>query len=178
MAGDASNNSSNMTDIKIDKVVLNMGIGSNEDMAQNAKLLLEKLTGRKPVTTVSKKRQPEFKLRKGQAIGAMVTLRNKEAADMLKRALDANDGIIKRGAIANNTLSFGVKEYIYFQGVKYDPKIGMLGLNVNASFTRKGRRIELRKRKRSGQGAKHKKIANEVIAAYLEKNLGAKMAAE
>ena len=68
-----------------------------------------------------------------------------------------------------------MKEYIYFSGVKYDPKIGMLGLNVNASFTRKGRRIETRKRKRSRAGSKHKRISNDDIATYLESHYGAKV---
>lgn len=162
-----------MQNIFIDKVVLNIGIGSNEEMYQNARLLLEKLTSHKPIKSVSKKRLPEFKIRKGQVIGSMVTLRNKEALDMLKRSIDANDGIIRYSSISNNSLSFGVKEYIYFSGVKYDPKIGMLGLNINASFTRKGRRVELRRRKETKVGAKHKKIANDEIASYLEKNFGA-----
>lgn len=167
-----------MREIRVDKVVLNIGIGSNEDIAPNARMLLEKLTGHKPVPTVSKKREPELKLRKGQVIGAMVTLRNKEALDMLKRALEANDGALKPSAIANNSLSFGVSEYIYFSGVKYDPKIGMLGLNVNASFSRMGRRVELRKRKRSKAGLQHKSIPREEIVQYVEKNLGAKVGAE
>jgi large subunit ribosomal protein L5 len=162
-----------MQTIFIDKVVLNIGIGSNEELYQNARMLLEKLTSHQPVKTLSKRRVPELKIRRGQVIGAMVTLRNREAHDMLKRAIDANDEILKSSSISNNSLSFGVKEYIYFSGVKYDPKIGMLGLNVNASFTRKGRRIETRKRKRSRAGPRHKRIANEEIASYLERNYGA-----
>ncbi len=164
-----------MKGIFIDKVVLNIGIGSNEEMFNNAKALLEKLTNRQPIKTVSKRRVPELKLRKGQVIGAMVTLRNNEAQEILKRAIEANDGLLKSSSIANNSLSFGVKEYIYFSGVKYDPRIGMLGLNVNASFTRKGRRVEIRKRKQSRAGAKHKRIADAEIAKYLESKFGAKV---
>jgi large subunit ribosomal protein L5 len=164
-----------MQSIFIDKVVLNIGIGSNEDMYQNARMLLEKLTGRQPVQTKSKRRVPELKIRRGQVIGAMVTLRGDDASSILKRAIEANDEALRNSCISNNSLSFGVREYIYFSGVKYDPKIGMLGLNVNASFTRKGRRIEVRKRKRSKAGAWHKRIPNEEIAAYLEKRYGAKI---
>ncbi len=164
-----------MQQIFIDKVVLNIGIGSNENLYQNAKLLLEKLTNHQPVQTLSKRRVPELKIRRGQVIGAMVTLRNEEAQEMLRRAIEADDDIIKSSSISNNSLSFGVKEYIYFSGVKYDPKIGMLGLNVNASFTRKGRRIETRKRKQSKSGLKHKKILNEEIAKYLESKYSAKI---
>lgn len=167
-----------MQNIVIDKVVLNIGIGSNEDMYTNARLLLEKLTSRKPIQTVSKKRLPEFKIRKGQVIGAMVTLRNKEAEDMIRRALDANDNVLKYSSISNNSLSFGVKEYIYFSGVKYDPKIGMLGLNLNASFTRKGRRVELRRRKESKMGKRQKKISNDDIANYIENKFEMKVSRE
>ncbi|MCL4365011.1 MAG: 50S ribosomal protein L5 [Candidatus Marsarchaeota archaeon] len=167
-----------MQNIFIDKVVLNIGIGSNEEMYQNARLLLEKLTDGKPVPNVSKKRRPELKLRKGQVIGAMVTLRNEKASEMLKRAIEANDSIISGRSISNNSLSFGVKEYIYFSGVKYDPKIGMLGLNVNVSFTRPGRRIEERRRSRSAVGRKHKSISSKEITSYVEKSFGAKVEGE
>ncbi len=164
-----------MQQIFIDKVVLNIGIGSNENLYQNAKMLLEKLTSHQPVQTLSKRRVPELKIRRGQVIGAMVTLRNEEAYEMLRRAIEANDDMLKNSSISNNSLSFGVKEYIYFSGVKYDPKIGMLGLNVNASFTRKGRRIETRKRKQSKSGLKHKRIPDAEIAKYLESKYNAKI---
>ncbi|MDE1824554.1 MAG: 50S ribosomal protein L5 [Candidatus Micrarchaeota archaeon] len=159
-----------MQGIYLDKVVVNIGIGDNENLFQNAKLLLEKLTGRKPVAARSRTRQPELKLRKGQIIGAFVTLRDDDARDMLKRALDANDNIVSERGIAGNSFSFGVKEYIYFPGVKYDPKIGMLGLNVNAAFRRKGKRVETRKRKRSKVAATHREIPNTAIMGYLKDN--------
>ena len=164
-----------MQEIYLDKVVLNIGIGDNENLFQNAKLLLEKLTSHTPVPAKSKNRQPELKLRKGQVIGALVTLRKSEAKTMLKRALEANDLLIKESNIANNSFSFGVKEYIYFAGVKYDPKIGMLGLNLNASFARKGRRIEYRKRKRANVATFHRRIERNDIMEYLTKNFNIKV---
>jgi large subunit ribosomal protein L5 len=165
-----------MQEIRLDKLVLNIGIGASEEKLENAKALLKKLTGHEIAYTVAKKRFPEFGIRKGQVIGAVVTLRNSEASSFLKSALDANNNEIGRNSIANNSLNFGVKEYIYFSGVKYDPKIGMLGLNVNASFARRGARVENRKRKRNSAGRFHKTIKREDLQAYLEKNFGAKMA--
>jgi large subunit ribosomal protein L5 len=167
-----------MQNIKLDKVVVNIGIGSNEEKIDSARALLKKLTGREAAHTKAKKRFPEFGIKKGQIIGAVVTLRNKQAVDFLKSALDANDNTIKRGAIANNSVNFGIKEYIEFSGIKYDPKIGMLGLNVNASFSRPGIRVETRKRKSSSAGVRHRQIASEELQAYLEKNFGAKVAKE
>ena len=164
-----------MQDIRLDKLVVNIGIGSSEEKLDNARSLLKKLTGRNAAHTKAKKRFPEFGIRKGQVIGAVVTLRDKQAVDFFKNALDANNNVLFKESIANNSVNFGVKEYIYFSGVKYDPKIGMLGLNVNASFSRKGVRVENRKRKSSRAGKKHRNIAREELQAYIEKSFGVKL---
>lgn len=165
-----------MQDIYLEKVVINIGIGSNENAIEGAKSLIKKLTNHDASSTTAKKRSPEFKIRKGQLIGAVATLRKKEAYDILKRALDANNNQITENAIANNSLNFGVKEYIYFTGVKYDPKIGILGLNVNASFARKGLRVKRRKRRSGNVSRKHNSVSREAIIAYIEKHFGAKLA--
>ena len=167
-----------MQQIYLEKVVLNMGIGSSEDKLDSAKQLLKKLTGHEASYTTSKRRLPEFGIRKGQTIGAVVTLRKEEAAQFLKKALEANDNIIRPAGIAGNSVNFGVKEYIEFSGVKYDPKIGMLGLNINASFARKGRRVERRKIKKASAAAAHKNIGKDELISYLEKSFKVKVTEE
>lgn len=152
-----------------------MGIGASEEKLDNAKTLLKRLTGKEVAYTKARRRLPEFSIRKDQRIGAVVTLRGKPAKEFLARALDANSNAIVYSSIARNSVNFGVKEYIYFSGVKYDPKLGMLGLNVNASFARKGLRVERRKRKTSKIPARHREITREEIAKYLEKGFGAKV---
>jgi large subunit ribosomal protein L5 len=163
-----------MRELRLEKVVVNIGIGDNENMYPNAKALLQKLTGKEAVPTHSKRREPELKIRKGQVIGAMVTLRGNDAKDMLKRALDANNNTVKESAVANNSLNFGVNEYIYFSGVKYDPKIGMLGLNVNAAFGRRGKRVELRRRKAGSVGLNHRNIEPDELRGFITEKFGAK----
>lgn len=166
-----------MRSIYLDKVVINIGTGSSsEDAADNARALIKKLTNHEAGYAFSRKRDPELKLRKGQKIGAVVTLRKHDAFDFLKRALDANNNQLSDRAVSNNSVNFGVKEYIYFTGVKYDPKIGILGMNVNAAFARKGKRVELRKRKRSDVAKRHREIKKEEIMGYLEKNFNIKTA--
>ncbi len=167
-----------MEQIYLDKLVINIGVGQTEDKLQAAKALLKKLTGREAISIPSKKREPELKLRKGQIIATAVTLRKKEAFEMLKRALEANDNIIGKNAVAKNSINFGIKEYIYISGVKYDPAIGMLGMNINGAFARKGRRVEKRKRAASKVGEKHKNIKKEEILEYLQSKFGAKMISE
>ncbi len=168
-------NTNPMRDVRLEKLVVNIGIGDKEDMFVNAKSLLEKLTGRSAVATKAKRREPELKIRKGQVIGAMVTLRGTEAQTLLKRALEANNNVVTESAMANNSLNFGVSEYIYFSGVKYDPKIGMLGMNINAAFGRKGKRVELRKRKAGRVAVEHRNIAPEELQQYIESKFGAKV---
>lgn len=163
-----------MREVRLNKVTVNIGIGDNEDRFQNAKALLEKLTGRIAVATKSKHRVPELKVRKGQVIGAMVTLRNKEASELLKRALDANNNTVYESSVANNSINFGVSEYIYFSGVKYDPKIGMLGLNVNGSFGRRGKRVETRKRGARKVSSSHRDVSKEEIMEFMKERYGAK----
>lgn len=167
-----------MQQIMIEKVTINIGIGSKEQELQNAKALLKKLTGREAVPTNAKRRDPSLGIKKGQVIGAMVTLRKNAATEMLRKALDANNNQIRDRSITENSLSFGIKEYIDFTGVKYDPAIGMLGMNVNASFARRGRRIELRRRKRSKMAREHRTISKEDIIEYLTKNFEAKVVME
>lgn len=157
-----------MREIYLDKVVINIGIGQNENMLENAKALIKKLTDHNAGTTVSKRRDPELKLKKGQHIGAVSTIRGEEAGDFLKRALDANNNVIKRTAIANNSLNFGISEYIYFAGVKYDPKIGILGMNINAAFKRAGNRTALRRRRASSPGKKHSRITSEEVLKFVQ----------
>jgi large subunit ribosomal protein L5 len=164
-----------MRDIYLDKVVVNIGIGPTEDKLENAKTLLKKLTGHEAGFAKAKKRFPEFGIRQGQIIGTMVTLRGIEALNFFKSALDANGNVLFTNSIANNSVNFGIKEYIYFSGVKYDPKIGMLGLNVNASFSRKGARVGLRKRRRSIVSKEHKMIKADELKSYVESKFGIKV---
>jgi large subunit ribosomal protein L5 len=164
-----------MQDIRLEKVVANMGIGPSEDKQESAKQLLKKLTGRDAAHTTARKRFPAFGIKQGQVIGVVVTLRGREADAFFKRALDAVDGVVRESSIANNSVNFGVKEYIYFSGVKYDPKIGMLGLNVNALFARKGSRVERRRMKSGAVGRKHRTVTRDEIASLLENSYKVKV---
>ena len=158
-----------MRAVRINKLVLNIGTGGEEKNAEAAKRLLELMTGMKPAEELSKRRAPAFKITKGQVIGAFVTLRGQKSSDLLKRLLDAVDNRIKDSGITPNSLSFGIKEYIDIRGIKYDPAIGMLGMNVNVSFRRKGARVAARKRMASSLPARHAIIGRELIRDYVKK---------
>lgn len=158
-----------MRELVLDKLVINIGTGSDENAQAHAKRLLEIITSRKPADAISKKRNPAFKVSKGQKIGAFVTVRGQGIKPLATRLIDAVDSKLKETAVADNSVSFGIHEYIDISGVKYDPKIGMLGMNVNLAFKRRGARVALRKRMRAGIPKKHRIVERDRIKDYMKK---------
>jgi large subunit ribosomal protein L5 len=145
-----------MREIIVDKVTVNMGVGEPGEGLENAKKLMEALSGSKVVETKAHDRNPTFKLRKGLPIGAKTTLRGKSAEEFVEKALVANKKVMKASNFdARGNFSFGVREYIDFPGAKYDPKIGMVGFDVCVTLSRRGERVKRRKVKPSTVGKSH-----------------------
>lgn len=157
-----------MRELVLDKLVINIGTGSDENAQAHAKKLLEMITNRKPANAVSKKRNPAFKVVKGQNIGAFVTVRGKEIKPLASRLIGAVDDRLRETAVAENSVSFGIHEYIDISGVKYDPKIGMLGMNVNLTFKRRGARVALRKRMCARVPKSHRIVDRGLIKQYMQ----------
>ncbi|MBI5223107.1 50S ribosomal protein L5 [Candidatus Micrarchaeota archaeon] len=146
-----------MRKILIDKVTVNIGVGSPGDRLENAKTLLSKLSGAgTPVETKARKRDPVFKLRKGLPIGAKITLRGAPAKTFLEKALAAKRRTLKESNFdRRGNFAFGVHEYIDFPGAKYDPTIGMFGFDICVTLRRPGNSVALRRLSPSKIGAKH-----------------------
>lgn len=163
-------------EVRIEKVVLNSGAGESGEKLQKAKKMLEMITGRKACVTLARKREPTFKIKKGEPIGVKVTLRKKEAVEFLKKAFAAVENKIKLSSFDKfGNFSFGIKEYVYLPGVKYDPSIGLLGFDVCVSFSKPGFRVKYRKRKKSKIGNYPTK---EECIEYLKKNFNIKIEEE
>jgi large subunit ribosomal protein L5 len=128
-----------MREITIDKVVINIGVGQAGDRLNKAVKVIEMLTGHKPVLTTSKKTVREFNLRKGLTIGAKVTLRKADAEKFLKEALYAREYKFPHYSVdKQGNAYFGVSEYTDFKGMKYDPEIGIFGMDVAVVLKRRG----------------------------------------
>ena len=134
-----------MREIRIEKVTLSIGSGIQEENNKKAIALLKLITGKKPVQSLAKKRIAQWKIRPGLPIGAKVTLRKDAALEALGNLLKAVDNKVSKKKFTEAGFSFGVPEYIDIPGVKYDPKIGILGLNVAVTLERPGYRIKKRK---------------------------------
>lgn len=149
----------------IDKVVANIGVGAEGEKIEPAKKLLAKLTGKKPVQTYSKHKIPAWGLRIGLPIGVKVTLRGKDAYDFLVRSLEAVDKLMKdKNFDEVGNVTFGIEQYVFYDGVKYDPDIGTMGLQVSVTVERPGYRVKRRKVKKSTVGKKHLLTKDETIA--------------
>ncbi|MFH1788644.1 MAG: 50S ribosomal protein L5 [Candidatus Altiarchaeota archaeon] len=154
----------------IEKVVANIGVGESGERLGKAEKLLELLTGRKPVRTVSTHKIPTWNIRKGEPIGCKVTLRGDAGEDFLKRAFSAIDTKITPSNFdRQGNLAFGITEYIDFPNVKYDPEIGIFGLNVTATIKRPGFRVTRRKEKKAKIPVKNTLSAEESIEFIKEK---------
>jgi len=164
-----------MKKISIAKIVLNMGIGKSGDPIEIGRKALEQITGKKPNARNAKKSQRDWGVRKGEPIGVAVTVRGNDAIKLLKKLLIAKDNQIKVSAFDDEgNLSFGIKEHIDIPEIKYDPKIGILGLEVSIALTRPGFNIKLRSLHKSKVGKKHRIRKNDAIK-FLTEEFGVKI---
>jgi len=161
-----------MKEIRLDKVVLNMGLGKSGDAVEIAKKALGEISNKKVNDRPAKKAIRDWGIRKGEPIGAAVTVRGNDGKELLKRLLEAKGNRIKgRSFDKMGNVSFGILEHIDIPGIKYDPKIGILGLNVTVNLTRPGYRIKVRSKHKAKVGNTHK-IKPVEAKDYLTKEFG------
>jgi large subunit ribosomal protein L5 len=141
---------------RIEKVVVNLSVGKSGEPLERAAKVLKDLTGQEPSKRKAKQTIRDFGVRKGEAIACMVTLRYNNAIEFLKRVLPVVDNkVSKRAFDKQGNFSFGIKEHIEIPGVKYDPEIGIFGMDVCVSVTRLGYRVKNRRREQAKVGSKH-----------------------
>ncbi|HPF83125.1 MAG TPA: 50S ribosomal protein L5 [Bacilli bacterium] len=125
---------------KLDKIVVNMGVG---DATSNAKLLeaavndLEIITGQKPVTTKAKKAIAGFKVREGQAIGCKVTLRGENMYNFLDKLISITlprvrdfRGISNKSFDGRGNYTLGLTEQLIFSEIEYDNVVKVRGMDI------------------------------------------------
>lgn len=163
-----------MKKIAISKVVINIGVGRSGEPVEKAKRALNTLTGQQPKVCGAKNTVRDFGIHKGEPIGAMVTLRRDKAAEFLKRAIAAKSNTIKASSFDNfGNLSIGIHEHIDIPGTKYDPEIGIFGMDVCLALARPGYRVS-RKRNKSNIGKSHR-ITREDAISFLKQTFGVKI---
>jgi large subunit ribosomal protein L5 len=132
---------------KVEKVVVNMGLG---EATSNAKIVdvggeeLGKITGQRAITTRAKKSIAQFKVRQGQAIGSMVTLRGAQMYDFLDRLISialprVRDfrGVSPKGFDGRGNYTLGLKDQLLFPEIDYMKVDKARGMNISVVTTAK-----------------------------------------
>ena len=132
---------------RITKITLNMGVGeavADKKVMDNAVADLAKIAGQKPVVTKAKRAIAGFKIREGQPLGCMVTLRGVQMYEFLDRFINialprVRDfrGISGRSFDGRGNYNIGVKEQIIFPEIEYDKVDALRGLNISITTTAK-----------------------------------------
>ena len=131
--------------IRVIKVVVNAGVGESGENRTKAEKVLQMVTHQKPIATRAHSTNRDFGIRQGQEIGAKVTLRGDVAIDFLGRAFEARDRQLDVDSIDRyGNFSFGIADYTDFTGMKYDPQIGIHGMDVAVEVGRAGYRVRQR----------------------------------
>lgn len=168
----------NMREIRIEKLTFNMGTGKDQAMLDKGLKLLTSLTNGKPVKTFTQKRIPEWGVRPGLPVGCKITLRNNKAIDMIKRILDAKANTLNENNFDEcGTISIGIPEYIDIKDSKYDPEIGIIGLQACITLERPGFRIKKRRIRKSKISKSHQITKKEAIE-FMKSKFGIKMGDE
>ena len=125
---------------KIEKIVLNMGIGDAKDNKNSLSQAIEEMiiiTGQRPVVTKARKAISNFKLRIGDPVGVKVTLRGTKMYEFLDRFISISSprirdfrGFSSKGFDGSGNYNFGISEQIIFSEIDYDKVNTIRGLNI------------------------------------------------
>lgn len=158
---------------RIAKVTVNISIGAATERLGKAIKVLEEITGQKPVPRRARRTIKDFGIRKGENIAAVVTLRKDKAIEFLKKAFEAVNYTLKASSFDEfGNVSFGIREHITIPGVKYDPEIGLFGMDIAITFERPGFRVLRRRRCRKKHIPRRHRVTKEEAMVYLHKVFG------
>lgn len=157
---------------QISKVVVHSSVGKSGEQLQKAMTILEQLTGQQPCQRIAKNTIREWGIRRKEPIACMVTLRGDKAREFLTQALEAvGNRILKASFDTNGNFAFGIREHIEIRGTRYDPSLGIFGMDVIVAMEKPGYHVKRRRIRKSRIGDKQKLTRDEAIN-YIEEAYG------
>jgi large subunit ribosomal protein L5 len=162
---------------KVDKLTVHIGVGESGENLNNAENILNTIAHQQGVRTKAKRTMLAFNIKKHEPIGCKVTLRGELAENFLKTSLEIIEKQLRESQFDNTgNFSFGIEEHTDFPELKYDPKIGIFGMDVTVSLIRPGYRVVRRKIQKQKVPNSHKLTKPDAIA-YIKDAYGVEVLA-
>jgi len=175
--GGAKEKSLSMRQIKIAKLVVNCCVGESGDRLTRASRVLKELTDQDPVFSEARLTVRTFGIRRNEKIACHVTVRGKKAEEILDKGLQVKEYELKDSNFsALGNFGFGIDEHIDL-GLKYDPAIGIYGMDFYIVLARPGFRVAKKKRGYGKIGNKHI-INKEAAQAWFKTKFGGTIRSE
>jgi len=158
-----------MRELKIGKVIVNISVGTSGEPLDNAMTIVKQLTGQQPCQRAAKQTIRSFNLRKKEPMACMVTLRRAAANEFLRKALQAVGRTLNSKSFdRQGNFAFGIKEHIDIPGTRYDPRLGITGMDVMVTVERPGYGVSRKKRRQAKVGSRHRVTPEESIRYIVE----------
>jgi large subunit ribosomal protein L5 len=142
---------------RIAKVVVNMSIGKSGETLQNAMKVFQQLTDQTPYMRKAKKTIREWGITRGTPIACVGTLRKDKATDFLKKGFDAIRNKLPKSTFdSQGNFAFGIREHIELPGVKYDPNLGIFGMDICVTMERPGYHVQKRRKCKTKVGRRQR----------------------
>jgi len=145
-----------MRKIRIEKLVVNCCVGESGDRLTRASRVLAELSEQEPVFSEARLTVRTFSIRRNEKIACHVTVKGKKAEEILMKGLQVKEFELKDNNFSTSgNFGFGIQEHIDL-GLKYDPSVGIYGMDFYIVLARPGARVTKRKRSRARMGLKQR----------------------